>query len=125
MINDQVHVQYFRAVFNQIPLSAQLQMWIYFLNNVINPNRRDCYKILLRKCIKCDYVIKGHLNVQENAGRAATHDGLACWVMGLVCERSADQNPGEPPHYCSPYFASVGFSGSGVRVIVRDWKHYC
>ena len=47
-----------------------------------------------------------HLNVQENAGRAATHGGLACRVMGLVCERSADRNLGEPPHYCSPYFAS-------------------
>ena len=47
-----------------------------------------------------------HLNVQENADRAATHGGLACRVMGLVCERSADRNPGEPPHYCSPYVAS-------------------
>ena len=29
------------------------------INLHINPNRRECHKILLRKCIKCDYVIKG------------------------------------------------------------------
>ena len=29
------------------------------MGKAINPNRREYHKILLRKCIKCNYVIKG------------------------------------------------------------------
>ena len=35
-----------------------------------------------------------HLYAHQNAGRAATHGGLARRFMGLVCERSADRIPG-------------------------------
>ena len=52
----------------------------------VNPNRPDRYKILLRKCIKCDCVITGTPICPPKR--------LACRVTGLLCERSADRNPG-------------------------------
>ena len=52
------------------------------------------------------------------AGQRHTYGGLACRFMGLVCERSADRNPGYSHHiFAHPISRQIGFSGSGVSVI--------
>ena len=59
-----------------------------------------------------------HLNGQQNAGRAVTHGGMACWVTGLRCERS-----GVATTYCSPYFASDRLFWLGVRVMTQTGQN--
>ena len=79
-----------------------------FLVGFVNPNCRDCYKILLRKCIRYNCVITGTPKCARKCwpGSDTQWLGLPGHGAGVVCERSVDRNPGEPPHYCSPYFTS-------------------
>ena len=48
------------------------------------------------------YYWENALSIIKNAGWAATHGGLACRVRRLVCDRSTDQIPGEPPIIAHP-----------------------
>ena len=65
---------------------------------LINPNRRDCYEILLRKCIRCDCVITGTPKCARKRW-----PGSDTWWLGLpghvagVREVSGSK-PGGPPH---------------------------
>ena len=72
----------------------------------LNSNRRDCYKILLRKCIKCDCVT--YMRTKTLAGAA----GSGCW-----CARGPQIGTRGSHHIIShPISRQIGFSGFGVRV---------
>ena len=86
---------------------------------IINPKSQTAWivtKYYLENASSAIALSREHLYVHQNAGRAATHGGLACRVTGLVCERSADRNPGSYHIIAHPISRQIGFSGSGVRV---------
>ena len=60
-----------------------------------NPNRRKYQFLLLRKCIKCDNVIKQ--TSKKMGTKSLPRLAELYWVIGLVGARSVNQIQGEPP----------------------------
>ena len=66
-----------------------------------------------------------HLNGHEHVGRPATHGGLTCWFTedswftGLGARGPRIETRGSHHVIAHPISRQIGFSGSGVRVILQ------
>ena len=78
-----------------------------------NPNRLKYNFLVLRKCIKCDYVIKG---TSKWARKHCLGAAILGQVRGLVCDGSTDRIPGEPPIIAPPISCQIGLTRKSIRV---------
>ena len=64
----------------QIFYLADNSIFLFIVILYLNPNRRNCYKILLRKCLKCDCVITGTPKCARKRWRGQRH--MVAWPAG-------------------------------------------